>query len=77
MAPNCYCIQREEECFLRTYIIEPEQAKLDIPYADHDYDYLFIIKTVNNAMLQTTYTFQVSKCLHGEFFMRIYFKGYM
>ena len=66
VAPDCYCIQREEECFMLPYLIEPEQAKLDIPYADHNYDYLFIIAAVNNAMLQTFYTFQVSIYILNE-----------
>ena len=57
---------------MRTYLIEPQQAKLDIPYADHDYDYLYIIKTVNNAKLQTTYTFQVN-----IFFMSVFFNQFI
>ena len=44
---------------MKTYQINPDMTKMQIPKGDHDFDYVFTITLTNNAMLRSVTEFQV------------------
>ena len=44
---------------MSTYQIIPELSKLNKSTGQHDFDYIFEITVINNAMLKTSTEFQV------------------
>ena len=59
-APGCYCIPKDNECFLRHYEIQPNLQKMKVPHGKHDFDYNLVLTVTNNAMLATVFTFKAS-----------------
>ena len=51
--PTCYCIPKDNECYMRYYQLTTDMSKMTIPYGHHDYDYNLVITVINNAMLVT------------------------
>ena len=59
VAPSCYCIPKDNECFLRNYEINPDLSKMERPQGDHDFDYRLVINVTNNAKLSSIFIFKV------------------
>ncbi|KAK2158684.1 hypothetical protein NP493_1763g00001 [Ridgeia piscesae] len=60
VAPQCYCIPKDEECFWRNFEIKPDMSKMVKPHGDHDFDYDLVITSTNNAMLTTVFTYKIT-----------------
>ena len=63
VAPTCYCIPKDNECYMRYYEIYTDMSKMAKPYGHHDYDYYLNITVINNAMLVTNFKFKASHCV--------------
>ncbi|KAI0242789.1 hypothetical protein LSAT2_011095 [Lamellibrachia satsuma] len=60
VAPRCYCIPKDNECFLRNFDIQPDMSKMAKPRGDHDFDYHLVLNVTNHAMLYTIFTYKAS-----------------
>ena len=60
IAPSCYCIPKDNECFLRNFSIKPDMSGMVRPHGDHDFDYELVLNVTNNAKLYTIFTYKAS-----------------
>ena len=60
VAPSCYCIPKDNECYLHHFEIQPNMKKMKEPQGKHDFDYRLVLTVTNNAMLTTVFTFKAS-----------------